>query len=58
VKDQKRNIAQLERIGTVLEWRWSLEGENKKEESGDGEKRSKNGPKKSQKEGILLSVFY
>ena len=58
VKGQKRNIAQLERTGAVLEWRWSLEGENEKEKSGDGEKRSKDGPKENQKKGILLSIFY
>jgi len=30
-------MAQLERIGAAMEWRWSLGGENGKEESGDEE---------------------
>ena len=30
VEGQKRNIIQLERIEAVVEWRWSLEGENEK----------------------------
>jgi len=28
-------MAQLERIGATMEWRWSLEGENRKEDSRD-----------------------
>ena len=35
VEDQKRNTAQLEKIGAMMEWRWSLEGEVGKVESGD-----------------------
>jgi len=27
VEDQKRNTAQLERIGAAIEWRWGSEGE-------------------------------
>ena len=30
-----------------MEWRWGLEGENGKEESGDEEERFKDGPKES-----------
>jgi len=56
VEGQERNTAQLERIGAMLEQRWGLEGENKKEESGDEEEGSENGPGKSQEEGTLLSA--
>jgi len=35
VKGQEKNMAQLERIGTMIEWRWSLEREIRKEKSGD-----------------------
>ena len=45
-------MAQLERIGAAMEWRWSLGGENGKEESGDEEE----GSEDSQKEGTLLSA--
>ena len=31
VEGQKRNTAQLERIGAVMEWRWGLEEESGKE---------------------------
>ena len=54
VEGQERNTAQLERIGAVLKQRWGLEEENKKEESGDGEEGSENGPGESQKERTLL----
>ena len=33
VESQERNTAQLKRIGTMMEQRWSLEGEIGKEES-------------------------
>jgi len=33
----------LERVGAVMEWRWSFEEKNEKEESRNKEKRSKNG---------------
>jgi len=33
-----------------MKWRWSLEGDNRKEESGDNKERSENGPRKSQEE--------
>jgi len=35
VEGQERNTAQLERIGAVIEQRWSLKEEVRKEESGD-----------------------
>jgi len=38
VKDQKRNITQLERIGTTMEQKWGLE-----EENGDDEGNSEKG---------------
>ena len=37
MESQKRNIAQLERIGATMEQRWSLEGENRKKKSRDEE---------------------
>ena len=56
VEGQERNIAQLERIGAAIEQRWSLEGEDRKEESRDDEEGSKDGPGESQEEGTLSSV--
>ena len=38
-----------------MEWRWSLEGENRKEESGDEEMGFENGPRESQEEETPLS---
>ena len=63
---QKRNTAQLARIGAMMEERWSLkedlwDNNDENEEDGDKEERSENGSGKSQKEikkGILLSVSY
>ena len=49
-------MAQLERIGAVIEQRWSLEGENGKKESEDNKEGSKNGLRKSQEEETLLSA--
>ena len=43
VEGQKRNIMQLERIEAVVEWRWSLEEENEKQENKDHERRSEDG---------------
>ena len=40
----------------MMEWRWSLEGENRKEESRDNEKGSEDGPRESQEEETLLST--
>jgi len=69
VEGQKRNMAQLERIGTMIEQRWGLEVENKKEESRDNEKGSNDGSRESQEErtpsstscwysGFVLLVFF
>ena len=57
VKGQKRNIAQLERIRAMMEWRWGLEEMNRKEESGDEEGGSENGPGEIQEKGTLSSAF-
>ena len=46
-------MAQLAKIGAMMEQRWGLEEEN---ENGDNEGRSKNGPRESQEEGTLLSA--
>ena len=40
-------MAQLERIGAVMEWRWSLEGENRKKESKDDIEGSEGSPRES-----------
>jgi len=58
VEGQKRNTAQLERIGTAMKQRWDLERENGKEESRDEEKRSESSPSKSQEEGTPSSTSY
>ena len=47
VEGQERNMAQLERIGAVMEWRWSLEEENRKKESKDDIEGSEGSPRKS-----------
>jgi len=57
VEGWERNMAQLERIEATIEQRWGLKEENRKEESGDKEKGSKNSPGKSQEEETLLSAF-
>ena len=49
-------MAQLIKIEAVMEQRWSLEEENKKNESGNEEGGSKDGPGKSQEERTLLSA--
>jgi len=49
-------MVQLERIGATMEWRWSLEGEVRKEESGNDMEGSKDGPRESQEEGTPLSI--
>ena len=56
MEGQERNMAQLERIGAMMEQRWSLEGEIRKEESRDDAERSKDGPGESQEKGTPLSV--
>ena len=50
VEGQERNIAQLERIRAVMEQRWSLEGEVRKEKSRDNMEGSEDGPRESQEE--------
>jgi len=50
MEGQKRNTAQLERIGAMMERRWASEGESKTEENGDEEEGFEDGPKESQKE--------
>jgi len=57
VEGQKRNMAQLERIGAVIERRWGSEGESKKEENRDDAEGSKDGSGESQEEGTPLSAF-
>ena len=57
VEGQERNIAQLKRIGATMKWRWSLEGEVRKEKSGDDMEGSENGPGESQEEEIPSSTF-
>ena len=47
VEGQKRNMTQLERIGAVMEWRWSLEEEDRKKESKDDIERSEGSPRES-----------
>jgi len=37
VESQKRNMAQLEKIEAVIEWRWGKKKERKKEENEDEE---------------------
>jgi len=54
VEGQERNTAQLERIGATMEQRWSLEGEVRKEESGDNAGGSKDGPREIQEKGTPL----
>jgi len=55
VEGQEKNMAQLERIGAVMEWRWGLEEESRKENR-DEEERSEDGPGKSQERGTLSSA--
>ena len=49
-------MAQLKRIRAMIEQRWGWEGENRKVESGNEEKGSKDGPRESQEEGTPLST--
>jgi len=63
VEGQERNIAQLERIGAMVEWRWGLKKglwSNRKksedEEDKDEEERSKDSPRESQEKEAPLSV--
>ena len=56
VESQERNMAQLERIGAVMEQRWGSEEESRKENR-DEEEGSKDGPGESQKGETPLSDF-
>ena len=56
VEGQERNTAQLERIGTAMEWRWGSEEESGKEESRDDMEGSKDGSGESQEGGTPLSA--
>ena len=56
VEGQERNTAQLERIGAMMEQRWSLEEVVGKEESGNDAEGSEDSPGESQEEGTLLSA--
>ena len=58
VKSQKRNMAQLERIGAAMEQRWNLERKVGKEENGDDTEGSKDGPGESQEEMTPSSASY
>jgi len=55
VESQERNMAQLERIGAIVEWRWDSK-ESKVKEDRDDKEGSKNGPRESQEEGTPLST--
>ena len=50
-------MAQLERIGAVMEQRWGTEEESRKE-NGDEEEGSKDGPGESQEGGTSSSISY
>jgi len=56
VEGQERNMAQLERIGAMMEQRWGSEGESRKEENGDDAEESEDGPRESQEEGTPSST--
>ena len=56
MEGQERNTAELERIGAMIEWRWSSEEESGKENR-DEEEGSKDGPGESQEGGTPLSAF-
>jgi len=56
VEGQKRNTAQLERIGATMEQRWGSEGESRKEESGDDVEGSEDGPRENQEGGTPSSA--
>ena len=57
VEGQKRNTAQLERIGAAMEQRWGSEREDRKEDSSDEEGESEDGPRESQEERTSSSAF-
>jgi len=45
-----------ERIGAMMEQRWSLEEESRQEENRGDEKRSEDGPRENQEERTLSST--
>jgi len=55
VEGQEKNMAQLERIGAIMEWRWGSEEESRKENR-DEEEGSKDGPGESQERGTPSST--
>ena len=56
VEGQERNTVQLEKIRAIMEQRWSLEGEVRKEESRDNAGKSEDGSGESQEEETLSSA--
>jgi len=58
VEGQKRNTAQLERIGVIMEWRWGSEEESGKEENRDDMEGSEDGSGESQEERTPSSASY
>ena len=50
-------MAQLAKIGAVIEQRWGSKEESEIEEDGDDDKGFKDGSGESQKERTLLSAF-
>ena len=56
MEGQERNTAQMERIGAMMERRWDLEGESRKEENGDDAEGSEDGPGESQGGGTPSSA--
>ena len=56
IEGQKKNTAQLGRIGAAMEQRWSSEEAVRKEESGDNAERSEDSPRESQEERTLSSA--
>ena len=57
VEGQERNMAQLERIGAAMEWRWGSEEESGKKNR-DEEEESEDGPGESQEGGTPSSTSY
>ena len=56
IESQKKNMAQLERIGATMEQKWSLEGAVRKKKSRDDVKGSEDGLGESQEEGTPISI--
>ena len=56
VEGQERNMAQLKRIGVVMERRWGSEEESGEEENRDEEEGSEDGPGESQEGGTPSSA--